>query len=91
MDCLSQGGFSKISSLAQLVLMALATPEAYLHPDNIANALKAVRNIADDVQNCISCEAENVGFNYRDDEGSRRRYDASRAARAQRAKENCHV
>ena len=80
MDCLSQSGFSEISSIAKLALSRLETPDGYRHLDNIANALKAIWGKADDIQNCINSEAEQVGCNYVDD-AQRRRWDAQRAHR----------
>lgn len=80
MDCLSQGGFSEIASIAKLALSSLETPDGYRHLDNIANALKAIWGKADNIQNCINSEAEQVGCNYTDDD-QRRRWDALRQAR----------
>lgn len=79
MDCLSQSGFSEIASIAQLALSSLETPDGYRHLDNIANALKAIWGKAEDIQNYISSEAEQVGCNYTDDD-QRRRWDALRQA-----------
>lgn len=72
MDCLSQGAFSKISALAKLSLAYMETPDGYLHPESIAHALHTIRGIADDIKNCINCSAEEVGFNYRDEDRMRR-------------------
>lgn len=80
MDCLSQGGFSEIASVAKLALSSLETPDGYRNLGNIVNALKAIRGKADDIQSCINSEAEQVGCNYTDD-GQRRRRDALRQAR----------
>ena len=80
MDCLSQGGFSEIASIAKLALSSLETPDGYRHLDNIANALKAIWGKADDIQNCINSQAEEVGCNYVDD-AQRRRWDAQCAHR----------
>jgi hypothetical protein len=80
MDCLSQSGFSEISSIAKLALSRLETPDGYRHLDNIVNALKAIWGKADDIQNCTNSEAEQVGCNYVDD-AQRRRWDAQRAHR----------
>lgn len=79
-DCLSQGGFSQISSIAKLALSRLETPGGYQHIDDIANALESIWVKADDIQNCINCEAEQVGCNYID-EAERRRWNAQRLAR----------
>jgi len=80
MDCLSQDGFSEIASIARIALSSLETPNGYRNLDNIANALKAILGKADDIQNCINGEAEQVGCNYTDD-ARRRRWDALRQAR----------
>lgn len=73
MDSMSQGGFSKISSIARLALAALETPGPARRDEDIANALTAIWHIADDVENCINCRAEDVGSNYIDNKLSRRR------------------
>jgi len=80
MDCLSQGGLSEISSIAKLALSRLETPDGYDHLDDIANALAAIWGKADETQNCINAEAEQVGCNYID-EAWRRRLTAQRAHR----------
>lgn len=80
MDCLSQGAFSEISSIAKLALAYMETPDGYRHPDNIAQALRAIWGNADDIQNCINSEAARVGCNYTDD-AERRRWEAYRQAR----------
>lgn len=79
-DSLSQGGFSEISSIARLALSRLEAPDGYRHLDDIANALSAIMDKADDIQNCINSEAERVGCNYVDD-AKRRRWDAQRVHR----------
>lgn len=42
MDSLAQGGFSEISAIAKLALVAMETPYGYLHPETIAQALRAI-------------------------------------------------
>ena len=79
-DSLSQCGFSEISSIAKLALARLETPDGYRHLDDIANALNAIWCKAEDIQNCINSQAEEVGCNYVDD-AQRRRWDAQRAHR----------
>lgn len=81
MDCLSQDGFSEISSIAQLALSILETPDGYRRLDNIANALRAIWVRADDTLNCINYEAEKLGCNYKN-EARRRRSAALSQARA---------
>lgn len=80
MDNLSQGGFSEIAAIAKLALMSLETPEGHRHLDNVVHALRNIWGRADDVQNSINCEAEEVGCNYVD-EAEQRRQDARQAAR----------
>lgn len=73
MDALSQGGFSKISSIARLALTALEAPPHPRQDEDIANALTAIWHIADDIENCINSRAEHVNANYVDDGLARRR------------------
>ncbi len=80
MDCVSQGAFAQISSIAKLALSRLETPDGYQHLDDIANALALIWCKADDIQNCIGSEAEKVGCNYVDD-AQRKRWDAQRTYR----------
>lgn len=80
MDCLAQEGLSEISAIAKLTLMALETPDGYRHPENIAHALRAIWGKADQIENCINSEAEQVGHNWRDT-STERRYAAHREAR----------
>lgn len=80
MDALAQGGFSQICAIAQLALAALQTPEGYRHPENIVQALRAIKSKAEDIDNCINSTAEQVGCNYHDKQ-LYRRWDAQRAAR----------
>lgn len=86
MDCLAQGGFSEISAIAKLALAALETPDGYRHPETIAHALRAIWGKADDTENHINGQAEEVGCNYRDPNADRRSA-AQRSAR----QETCHV
>ena len=80
MDGLSQDGFSEIAAIAKLALAWLEKPDAYRHMDVTANALSAIWGKAEDIQNCINSQAEEVGCNYVDDAQSRR-WAAQRAAR----------
>lgn len=87
MDCLSQDGFSKISSIARLALASLETPDGHRSVDGIADALTAIWGLAENHQDCISSEAESVGCNYVDTAQERRRKaraDAAASAQAQR-------
>lgn len=78
-DSLSQDGFSEISTLAGLALKFMETPDAYLCPETISRIFRTIRLKADDIENVINCEAENVGCNYKD-KSRERRYQARRAA-----------
>jgi hypothetical protein len=82
MDSLSQGGFSKISSIARLALAAMGGPQHPCQDDDIANALTAIRDIADDSENCINARAEEVGANYLDHQFGRRLVAAGRVSMA---------
>lgn len=84
-DSLSQEGFSEISSIARLALAALETPDGYLNPEIIAQALRAIFGKAIDIKNSINCEAEGVGCHYVDD-SLRRRNAAQRAVEKSRSK-----
>lgn len=79
MDALAQEGFSEISAIAKLALAALETPDGYRDTETIARALRAIWYKADDIENCINHQAEEVGCNYRDP-NAERRYAAHRAA-----------
>lgn len=72
MDLLSQGGFSEISAIAKLALISLELPAGYQRLDVIATAFEAIRCKAEDMQNCINVEAEQVGCNYTDNARTRR-------------------
>lgn len=80
MDCLSQEGFSKISSIAKLLLASFETPEGHLCLNEAAGALRTISGVADDIENSINATAEDVGCNYVD-KAERRRWDAAREAR----------
>lgn len=80
MDGLAQDGFAEISAIAKLALAMLEHPDGYRHPERIAQALRTIWGKADDMENCISGEAERVGCNYVD-ESKMRRYAAQAEAR----------
>lgn len=65
MDALSQEGFSRIAAIASLALLAMktATPCDVM---NVIQALRAIRGTAQDIENCINYEAEQVGGNHVD-------------------------
>lgn len=79
MDCLSQGGFSRIAAVAKLALTRLETPAGHQHIEDIANVLELIWGTADDIQNCINHAAETVGCSYVD-EREIRRWQAGRQA-----------
>ncbi|PHV11505.1 hypothetical protein [Chitinimonas sp. BJB300] len=79
MDRLSQDGLSEMTAIARLALAWLETPDSYQHMDNIAYALQMIWGKADDIQNSINAQAEEVGCHYVDD-ARHRRWNAQRAA-----------
>ena len=88
MDALSQDGFSEISTLASMALKLMETEHAYLYPEAIAQVLTSIHAKANDIENLINSEAEEVGCNYKD-EAAARRADARYAAEKS-LKERCH-
>lgn len=82
MDALSQEGFSEIAAIARLTLRAMEAPSTTTRDnEDIAQALRTIWGKADDIQNCINCEAENVGCNWMS-EASKRRWAAIQEAQA---------
>lgn len=81
MDCLSQNGLSEIASIAKLALSRLETPDGYRNLDDIANALTVISVLAEDTQNCINSQAEDVGCHYID-VARRRRQEAQATAKS---------
>lgn len=73
MDALSQSGFSNISAMAKLAIHWLESPDKSKHTEVVAQALKMIWYRADDIENCINSEAENVGCNWQDPDDARRR------------------
>lgn len=72
MDSLSEIGFSEIASIAKMALAYLETPNVGFRIEDIANALSAIQWKAEDIKNCINCQAEEVGCNYVDEAKLRR-------------------
>ncbi|KAB8311964.1 hypothetical protein EH228_08950 [Erwinia endophytica] len=72
MDCLSKTELAEISSIAQLALAWMETPQGYLDPEVIASALNAIRYKADNLSECIGVESGSVGCEYTDDARVRR-------------------
>lgn len=64
MDSLSQEGFSKIGSIARLVLRSLDKPSPR-QTEDLSNALRAIWHQSDDSMNCINCQAEVFGANFK--------------------------
>ncbi|MDM1697131.1 hypothetical protein HX099_10750 [Thiopseudomonas alkaliphila] len=58
---LAMEGLSQIEAIARVSLLAMQTPDAYRFPENIAMTLEVIWSIAQNIQGCISSEAENVG------------------------------
>lgn len=82
MDSAAQSAFSEIASMARLALLAMEQPSTYANGcglDAIAHMLTAIKDMADDIQNCINVEAEAVGCNHVD-LAHRRRWAAKRKA-----------
>ncbi|UJO99392.1 MAG: hypothetical protein LZF64_09260 [Nitrosomonas sp.] len=61
--------------------MSLRTPSGYRHIDDIATALEAIVYKAQDIQDCVNSQAENVGCNYID-EDERKRWKARDESRS---------
>ncbi|NUT60640.1 hypothetical protein [Herbaspirillum sp. C9C3] len=74
MDALSQSAFYRIAGIANLALMAMETPEAYLHPEKLAQAFEAIAAISEDAVSCISHLAEETGNSHKG--GSEARFSA---------------
>ncbi|WP_051516733.1 hypothetical protein [Herbaspirillum sp. RV1423] len=86
MDALSQEGFGQIAAIAKLAILSLETPEGYYpaHRETLAAAFTAICKIADDIADCINCEAEEVGLNHKD-ERTEARHEARREGERQYA------
>lgn len=66
MHCLSEQGFRQIRGIAVSALSHMQTPDGYLHPEDIAQALDAIWQIADNIRDCISTHAQDAGHAYTD-------------------------
>lgn len=73
MDAISQEGFSEISAIATLALAALETLHGCNDIEIIARTLGAIKRRAEDSENYINSEAEQVGCDWRDTSAARRR------------------
>ena len=63
MDALSREGFSQISAIASLALLAMETA-APQDTETVVQALRVIRGKAQEIENCISAEAELVCDNH---------------------------
>ncbi len=62
-DALSQEGFSQISAIASLALLAMKDDPARNAVD-VEHALRVICGKANDIEDCINAEAERVGCNH---------------------------
>ncbi|WP_347275782.1 hypothetical protein [Candidatus Kuenenia sp.] len=67
MDRLSQEVLSEIASIAKLASHRIKTLKLGYQLLDVDNALKAIWLRAEDIMNCINCEAEQVECNYKED------------------------
>lgn len=65
-DALAQEILSEIRAIANLSLVAMEIPDSYHRLENIALALRTIRNKADDLRDLIGSEAESVDCAYED-------------------------
>lgn len=70
-DRFASESLSEIVSIAKLALAYMETPVAYRFPEDIANALSAIRTKADVLENDINYAAEEVGCNHKNDRRTR--------------------
>ena len=61
MDCLSQEGFGQIAAIARCAEVYLGHGPEALQRDTLATVLRAICGKADDIQNCINVQADEVG------------------------------
>lgn len=80
-DCFASESLSEIVSIAKLALAYMETPDAYRFPENIANALSAIKGRAEMLENDINCAAEDVGCNDKNDK-LKRVFEAMHVAKA---------
>jgi len=67
LDALSQEGFAQIGAAARTALRSLQTPDGW-KGDDLVMLLRIIACKADDIESCISNEAEAAGCAYVDDE-----------------------
>lgn len=75
MDCLSQYSFQEIKAIAKLSLLAMETTDGVRFIENIAHALSAICQKAEDAMSGVKIEAERVGCDFQC-ENQQRRYKA---------------
>jgi len=68
MDGLAYEGLTEIAAIARLARHRLRHDKRPCALSDIAAALEAISGKADDVQNCIGCEAEEVGYPHIDED-----------------------
>ncbi|RQO78186.1 hypothetical protein DBR44_00050 [Aquitalea sp. FJL05] len=61
MDCLSQEGFGQIAAMARCAEAFVDQSPTPTQPDILRQVLRAIRGKADDIQNCINVQADEVG------------------------------
>ena len=61
MDCLSQEGFGQIAAMARCAEAFVDQSPGAPQPDTLRQVLRAIRGKADDIQNCINVQADEVG------------------------------
>jgi len=61
MDCLSQEGFGQIAAMARCAEAFVDQSPDAPQPDTLRQVLRAIRGKADDIQNCINVQADEVG------------------------------
>lgn len=67
-DALSQEGFSQIKAIASLAALTIENGDIQAGQiDDIYQALRAIMHKAQEIENCINTEAENVGSSYTED------------------------
>ena len=63
-DDQAQDGLSKISSIAHITHQLIDVKPMETLPHDIAQTLKTIQYLAEDLANSINCEAEEVGCNF---------------------------
>lgn len=74
-DAVAQDAFGSIKAIAKMALVFMQTPDAYLHTEILANALKAIQDIALTGTDSARNLSEDAGHSY-DDPGEKARFAA---------------